>query len=245
MKTKMLVIGLLFMMVACTSSTSDVMSDASGRVVFTITDAAADMGTVTQINVEIQEIRVHSEASGWETVSTQSQTYDLLELKASGEQALLADISLEEGTYDQVRLDIGSVVVVDDSGSHDAKLPSNELKLQGDFEVEENGTSTATFDFIADESLHVTGTGEYILAPVVKVETRSNAQVDISSNARVQILGGVVKTNNQQGMDVDGNVGVNVKIPASANLDVGLGNKVMLGNSANASANGGLGIGLN
>ena len=205
-----------------------------GRVVFTITDAAANISAVTSIMVTVDSVRVHSATEGWVTVSSEAQTFDLLKLKAEGSQELLADVKLEEGTYQQLRLDISKVVVVDAEGEHEAKLPSGELKIVGDLEVKANSTSTATFDFIADESLHLTGNGEYILAPVVQLETKTDAEVEVKANQKVEIKAGKVKTNIKVGMDAEGNVGAGVGIPAKAKVSIAQGK---------VKVEGGLGLG--
>lgn len=199
-----------------------------GRAVFTIKDAAPDMGTVSSVKVTIDSVQVQSAAEGWVTVSSTPQTYDLLKLKAEGSQALLADVNLKTGTYQQVRLMTSKVVVTDTSGDHEAKLPSGELKIVGELTVNESSTSTATFDFIADESLHVTGNGDYIFAPVVKLETREKADVDVSSKANVKINGGTIKTNIKVGMDIDGNIGVGLNISKDTKLSIE-GGKIKMG----------------
>lgn len=200
----------------------------TGRVVFAMTDAAADMGAVSSVKVTVDSVRVHNEAQGWVTVTSTPQTYDLLALKASGDTVLLADLQLSEGSYQQIRLDISKVVVTDADGDHEAKLPSGELKIVGGLEVEANTTSAVTFDFIADESLHVTGNGQYILAPVVRLETRTDADVEVRADKRVEVSGGNVKTDIKVGMDLEGNVGLGLKIAKDAPLSVE-GGKVKLG----------------
>lgn len=201
---------------------------STGSVVFTITDAAADMGAVRGIMLSVDSIRVHSASEGWVTVSSTPKTYDLLQLKASGTHALLADAQLKAGTYDQLRLDISGVSVKDASGTHDAKLPSGELKVVGNLVVGANSTSTAAFDFIADKSLHVTGKGEYILAPVVQLETRQDADVEVRSDSDVSVRGGNVRANTQVGMDIAGNVGVGLMIRGNETLEIEAG-KVKIG----------------
>lgn len=199
---------------------SEPQGSGMGRAVFAMTDAAADMGSVSSVKITIDGVRVHSAAEGWTTVSSSARTYDLIELKNENEVVLLADVQIEEGTYDQMRLDISNVIVTDANGQQEAKLPSGELKIMGSLVVEENSTSTATFDFIASESLHVTGQGKYIMAPVVQVETRQDADVGLKSNNRVEIDGGQIKTNVEVGMDINGNVGVGLGIVSNANLSL-------------------------
>ncbi|MEW6036465.1 MAG: DUF4382 domain-containing protein [Candidatus Micrarchaeota archaeon] len=195
-------------------------SGGTGRVVFTIADAAADMGAVSSIKVTVDSVSVHSASKGWVTVSSTPKTYDLMELRASAERSLLADAQLDSGEYQQMRLQISKVLVADASGTHEAKLPSGEMKITGGFNVTPDSTSTATFDISADESLHVTGDGQYILAPVITVETRENASAVVESDVRVKISGGSVRTSTRVGMDEKGNVGPGLKIPAGASVSI-------------------------
>ncbi len=225
-------IALLVLAAGCLSAEPS----GEGRAVFTVTDAAADMGAVSQVNLTVDRVRVHSNASGWTTVSNEPQTYDLLALKASGTQKLLADVNLSAGNYTKMWLDVSNVVVVDDDGEHDATLPSGTLRMQGAFTVEPGATATATFDFVADRSLHTTGEGEYILAPVVRVETRSNAEVNVDAESNVNIQGGDVVTDVTVGMDENGNVGVNLRIPANAQLGLSAAGAVTFDGSGSGGA---------
>ncbi|MFH1094751.1 MAG: DUF4382 domain-containing protein [Candidatus Micrarchaeota archaeon] len=193
----------------------------SGRVVVTATDKAADMGAVSRIQVTVDAVQLHSAAGGWVSANITPHTYDLLQLKAQGASALLADVNLTPGSYNWVWLDISKVVVVDANGSHDAKLPSGTLRIMTDVQVVANQTATVAFDFAADESLHMAGNGRYILAPVVEVESRDNASVDDHDEAHVLVWGGFVRTHKKVGMDANGRVDVDVRIQADANLTIG------------------------
>jgi hypothetical protein len=198
----------------------------TGRVLFAVSDAAADMGSVIGVSITVDSVEVQNDANQWVTVSSSPKTYDLLALKATGVQALLADVQLKEGTYNQVRLIISKVVVTDANGTHDAKLPSNELKIVGRLVVDANSTSTAVFDFVADESLHMTGDGQYILAPVVRLETRNRANASVESDKSVRIEGGNVVSSDKYGMDANGEFGKGHMIPANADLTIESDGKV-------------------
>ena len=121
MKSMTILIVMVALLAACTQGPAT----NEGRAVFTITDAAADMGAVSEVHVTVEQVRVHSETQGWVTVSDEQQTYDLLELKAENSHALLADANLTADTYNQLRLDVSEVIVVDAEGEHEAKLPSS------------------------------------------------------------------------------------------------------------------------
>ena len=247
MKNIFLSLVLIILIIGCTTNVDSQTSQDKGRVVFTITDAAADMGAVTSVKIKVDSVKVHSETEGWVDVTTTPQEYDLLKLKAEGTQALLADAELKDGEYNQLRLDISNVVVVDDKGEHEAKLPSGELKINGELTVKSNTTSTAVFDFILDESLHITGNGQYILAPVIQLETREDAEVEIKSDNKVEVKAGKVKTNVKVGTDEKGNVGIGLGIAKDAKLDIDALGGLKLGigrseerkneNSANAKSN--------
>jgi len=220
MKNIFLSLVLIILIIGCTTNVDSQTSQDKGRVVFTITDAAADMGAVTSVKVKVESVKVHSEIEGWVDVTTTPQEYDLLQLKAENTQALLADVQLKYGEYNQLRLDISKVIVTDNTGEHEAKLPSGELKINGELTVKTNTTSTAVFDFILDESLHVTGNGQYILAPVIQLETRDDAEVEINDNNKVEIKSGKVKTNVKVGTDEKGNVGIGLGLAKDARIDI-------------------------
>ena len=199
---------------------------ANGQAVFAITDAAADMGSVTGIQVTVSGVKVHQQGGAWVDVSSQQQNFDLLQLHAHELTALLAQVNLHTGTYDQMELDVSKVVVTDGSGTHGAKLPSGKLQFKGLMEVQAGGTSTATFDIIADQSLHVTGNSEYILAPVINLDVRTNAQAQVGADNAVTVNGGTSTTKNQVGMNADGAMDNGLRIGPDAVLEVDAAGKV-------------------
>lgn len=203
--------------------------DSRGRVVFSVTDAAANMSTISEINMTVSRVDMHSSASGWTTVSSTPRTYNLLELKASGESKILADVNAKAETYDQVRLMVDSITVKTKAGTtKQAKLPSGELKINSKVVVNRDETSSVNFDFLADKSLHMTGNGQYIFAPVVKTEAKSDTQVAINADSTVDISGGRVDDESTSGMDVDGTVKLNFEIKGNQKLNIGSDNVIKL-----------------
>jgi len=89
-------------------------------------------------------------------------------------------------------------------------------------------TSSVSFDFLASKSLHMTGSGEYVFAPVVKTESRSNADVTVGTNSVVTIGGGKVDDENTSGMDIDGSVKINFEIKANQKLNIESTDKIKL-----------------
>jgi len=206
-------------------STSDegtnTLPTVKGRAVFSVTDVAANIENVNEVALTVNKVEAQSAARGWVTVSDTTRKYNLLALKASGNLEVLADANLETGKYNQVRLHVSEVAVIEKNGTtKKAKLPSGELKIVSGFTVEANKSASVVFDFLVDKSLHVTGKGEYIFAPVVKVESKSNAQVAVESNGKVSIVGGNAEADTTVGMDVNGSVKANFALNAGARLEL-------------------------
>ena len=192
----------------------------TGRAVIMIGDPGINLSAISSVMLTVDSVSVHSTTGGWMTVSSTPMTYDLLQLKAQQMDALLADVQLKPGTYEQLRLNISKVVVTDANGTHDAKLPSGDLKIVGKLIVNANATSTTLFDFDAGQSLLMTGSGEYILAPVVHLVTMENTNVTIGSDHSVKTKGGKVRTDIKVGMDEHGNVGVGVRVTGGKNISI-------------------------
>ncbi len=216
-----------------TIDNNTISSSGKGRFVMTMTDAAADMGSVSEVRITVDNIEAYSKTEGWVTVESKQQTYNLLELKSQNKAELMVDSEVNVGEFTQVRFNIKEVVVVDSEGEHEAKVPSNQYKVNINSKVDADQTSTVEFDILVDESLHVTGNGEYIMAPVAKVETKSNATAQIKSDNSVTVSGGETTSKTTVGMDVNGNVGVGLKIPADVKLEVNSG---VLGGGVSISA---------
>ncbi len=212
---------------ACSAPGASVTEQNKGSAVFAVSDAAANMGTISDVKVTIDGLRVREASGMWTNVNVQQQTFGLLDLRNRGVTDLLANAQLNAGTYDRLELDVSKAVVIDDKGSHEAKLPGNTLQLVGTMTVVPGATATADFDFLTDKSLHVTGNGTYVFAPVLHVQTRSSADVSIGSDRTVQVKGGSVSTDTELGMDVNGNVGAGFQISPDAVLSVSASGKIV------------------
>ena len=224
-----IVIGILFLYflskpsIQSSQSKSTFVKD-TGQVVFSVTDLAAKLENITSINITIDSILIHgTQNDSWINISVPQTSVDLLQLRSQNINAFLHDYYLPEGRYNQVRLDISNVVVVDWSGNKKAKLPSNTIKINLDLEVTEGTTSSILFDFIVDDSLHTTGGGNsggvYIFAPIIKLTAKEKATVEIV-DGKVNIYGGIVKTEAEIGVDERGNVGSGKKMDPTKRFSI-------------------------
>lgn len=188
-----------------------------GVAVFGITDELVSLGNIQAVVMTVKELMVHSPSKGWVSVSKTPRTYDLFYLHSVNATEFLADANLEAGSYDQIRLIIDKIVVTPNGGApQEAKLPSNDLRLVGELLVEKGKTASAVFDFLSEKSLHITGDGKYIFAPVIKLDTRNDVEVaQISKrneqfpNGRLDVGGGRPKFSGTLGMDENGNFKTN------------------------------------
>lgn len=229
------IVGGLYLLMSRAPTTTDINSNTSdtsgaqGRVVFSVTDAAVNMNTISEIDITVRSVAIQSGTDGWVTVSTTPRTFSLLELNAENKSELLADVNTDVGTYNQVRLMIDSVKVTTKAGvTKEAKLPSGELGINTVVLVNANTTASVNFDFLANKSLHMTSSGDYIFAPVVKIETKSDADVNIDADSKVVIAGGLVNDTSTVGMDIDGSVKLNFEINANQKLNIGSDNRIKI-----------------
>lgn len=187
---------------------------------FTITDAAASMGNITAIDLTIDKIDTYSAKQGWINVSTSSQTFNLLDLKAKSQAMLLVKKEVNADTYTQFKLHLAKVMVTEAGTTKEAKLPSNDFAFTGNLVVNDKNNSVGRFDFIADSSIHKAATGEFIFAPVVRFDSSSNSTVKVATDNSVVVSKGIINPSVSAGMDATGAVKLNYILDPKTNLKI-------------------------
>jgi len=162
---------------------------AIGTIEVRVTDAPPEYGDIKEIWVEVLDseeegIAVHKAATNeqgegeWITIPiTGENPFDLLLLDKENMEALLGDAQVIAGKYTQIRMTVEEVTVifegdteeVDDDIEKIAKLPSGKLKFIQPFEVIDGETTIILIDFLADKSVTITGKGDVIFKPVIKL----------------------------------------------------------------------------
>lgn len=117
--------------------------------------------------VEIENLEVHRAGGTWTTIAANTNPFDLKAIE--GIEEFLASQISDVGRYTQLRLDVKTVTVVVGEDEYDATVPGGKIKLVGTFEVVENNTTVITLDFNGEKSVLVTGVGNYIFKPVIKL----------------------------------------------------------------------------
>ena len=132
-----------------------------------------------EINLDIQQVQIHASAtaseSGWITLGNPNKVVNLLALQGGVVETLAAGASLPAGTYQQLRLILGSRngVVLSDGAAADLRVPSGMqtgVKIPGNFTVAAGTTADVFIDFDAAHSIHIHEAGpnrSYTLRPVV------------------------------------------------------------------------------
>jgi hypothetical protein len=172
--------GLIFW--SCKKSNHTGAATGTGHLQVMLTDGPANYDAVN-IDVEKVEVNISSDSgansgadsgtnSGWQTVNLlRPGVYNLLKF-SNGIDTLLAAADLPAGTISQMRLTLGdnnSVVI--DSQSFPLKTPSAQ---QSGLKFNIHSTLTAGIvyrlwiDFDANRSIVSTGSGAYILKPVIR-----------------------------------------------------------------------------
>lgn len=161
--------GSMLALFSCNNNTAEQAS-----VKLFLTDAPA---TYDAVNVDIQEVQLNIEGSGWVSFSpNRVGVYNLLNF-SSGIDTLLLSTKVKPGKISQIRLILGgnnSVVV---GGVYYAlETPSAEesgLHLNVHYDLKQGEEYNFWLDFDAEQSIVEQGSGDYSLKPVIRVYTEA------------------------------------------------------------------------
>ena len=140
--------------------------EGTGMLIIQITDAPPEL-EITKALINISSIEVHLIATGWYTVVSEKQTFDLIQLKNA--KKILGNKTLPVGHYTQIRFHIDDASVTIDGIEHKLKIPSNTIQIISPFPINNNETTTLTIDIDVQESVHKTGNGKYMMNPTIKI----------------------------------------------------------------------------
>lgn len=154
----------------------------TSRLIVNLTDSPGDYDSV---NVDIQSVQVHSNPNasdsdnGWTTLpNSQAGAVNLLDY-TNGTELTLSDSEFPTGKISQIRLVLGSDnQLYMDGNTMDLETPSAQqsgLKLLVNTTLNAGVTYKFTLDFDASKSVVKTGSGKYILKPVIKVITEAES----------------------------------------------------------------------
>lgn len=168
--------GILILTTSCTKNDSEEMG-GKGTLSVLLTDAPFPSNLVDQTIVTIDKIEIRSTLALTGTTSStlsdnesqfttlyegDGKTFDLLDLQ-NGITAELANVDLEPGSYDLIRMHVAKAEVVLKTGtSYDMKIPSGstsgiKIKIIPELLIESGVESTILLDFDVSKSFVVQG----------------------------------------------------------------------------------------
>jgi hypothetical protein len=188
---------------ACTQVNT---TEQKATAYFSISDPGMSLDGVTAIDLTVSKITLHNQdTDSWIDVMSTENTFNLMQLKADQVKELVGVLNLSPGNYNQVRLDVSKVMVTYNGTTSEAKLPSNVLKVNVDMRIT-NESVLLNLDFKAEESLHTTGEGKIIMAPVINVEKYEGVEVQ-RQGKNIEVKNSKAKNQERVGMDEKGEMG--------------------------------------
>lgn len=163
----------------------------SGNLRVMITDSP--YSDASAVHVTFKELQIHPADGDWMSVdfvgapATASRTCNLKKLQ--GPLDILGADSFTAGRYTQVRLVVSEAVIyfggtataepacaatlappTGFTSSPLLEIPSGEVKLNREFQLVANGTTTIDLDFDGDKSITLTGSNRYRMTPVIGIK---------------------------------------------------------------------------
>ncbi|MDP6666690.1 MAG: DUF4382 domain-containing protein [Dehalococcoidia bacterium] len=137
----------------------------TGTLEVRITDAPDP--SITAVYVTTDNIEVSVAGEGWLTAIDEEITFELLALE--GVEAVLGTAELPVGKYTQIRLSVPEVEVVKDGELVTAEVPSDTIKLVGNFELAADQKTFISLDFEVDKSLVDRQRQGFLFKPTIKL----------------------------------------------------------------------------
>jgi len=159
MRAALSLVGLLLVTAALAGCTGG----GTGTVVVQGSDPVDDIADFSSLVVQLSGAHVRSSDGSEKDVKLNITSVDVVKLQG-GNLSTLAQQDVPAGNYSGVRLDVTSASgSLRAGGTASVDVPSDSLKMNGDFTVQAGQTVNLRVD------LHVvkTGSGKYVLRPVI------------------------------------------------------------------------------
>lgn len=159
-------------------------STPTGTLSLSITDKPLLDGNVTEVNIAVIGIEYHHKGNWIKADDFNATTFNLLDLQ-NGKSLHLGDMILPAGHYTQIRFVLAAPVKESDVKSNpdcnitfenNTSVPlfvpsggQSGYKAIGEFDIFADAKVAVTADFDVQKSIVVTGSGKYLLKPVIRL----------------------------------------------------------------------------
>lgn len=145
----------------------------SGTFSLSVTDAPVDDATAVVVTFTAVTLKPADGDAITITLDT-PQSINLLDYQNGQSVSLLQDESVTAGDYAWIRLtlDESNTYIRDSTGDHLLTIPSSAqtgLKLNNSFTLSNDEDLAYTIDFNLRKSVHLTGSGSYIMRPTLRI----------------------------------------------------------------------------
>jgi hypothetical protein len=174
MKKYIIFFALIFIaIIGCTDNATNPSLQQNGSLKLYLVDSPSSLDSVI---ISVRRVEVHKAAndstSGWYVINNTPRSFNLLDLR-NGASAVLGDSVLSPGQYTQIRLILNNNNYVKENDlRHNLKIPSGiqtGIKLNHEFTIEPGNLYELVLDFNVDKSINITGNGNYMMKPVIRV----------------------------------------------------------------------------
>lgn len=185
----------------------------------------------SHVNVTFSEIKLHSNETGWATITSEPKTVDLIYLHLNNLTEQLGIEEIEIGNYTKLWIVVDNATGVLKATNETIyfDVPSGTLKIQQLFDFRE-GNNTITVDIDLDNSVVELGHGEaYKLLPVIgalRIQYENGTLLRIRDRDRLRNMTGNrapaidIVVNNSRGKHVTVDVNESITFNASGTYDV-------------------------
>lgn len=168
----------------CAQNAQD-STQQDGSFELLISDQPTVIDNFDYVNTTFSEVRVYSantsenatnESESFETITLEeSPTVDLTQVKGDRAISILEE-NLEIGNYTGVHLQVSNVSAAIDGEAADLKIPSERLKINKEFEIAPNSTTSFVFDITV---VRRGQSGSYNLLPVISESGVAGQDVEV------------------------------------------------------------------
>lgn len=175
-----------------------------GSTLFTVSDAPTSYN-ISALYVTVDNASIHSTTGKWYKIPLQVKSFDLIALDNISK--VLSGISLGNGTYNEIILQISNVTATVNGTNQSVYLPNHKLSIFGRFNISNGTTNWINIDFNLENSLHITKNGKIVMLPVLFIRHINDNSLDVNDSTIVIARGdGRVREMFEEGMEVNGNM---------------------------------------